>query len=272
MQISPAKKWCLTWNNYPEDWLDLIVPKFQSLKAKYGLRPEVGREGTPHIQGWVEFESKLRPMSLKLPEQIHWEKMKGSIDDSIAYCNKTETADGDYVTNVKPKRVCKFPEFNKWWQKEIVEIIKTEPDNRTIHWYWSSQKGIGKTTFCKWLCIEHNACLLCGKKNDIKNAVVTWKTDLGEYPELCVWNIPAELEGDFVSYTALEHIKDALFYSGKYKGGMVADPCPHVIVFANIPPNPRAMDPRRFVVKDINEAVATEEVFVPQGLFGQFLD
>ena len=39
-----------------------------------------------------------------------------------------------------------------------------------------------------------------------------------------------------MSIAALESIKDMFFYSGKYEGGMVCGPNPHVMVFANEPP------------------------------------
>ncbi len=145
-----------------------------------------------------------------------------------------------------------FPEFDKWWQLEIKTLLNSIPDDRSIHWYWSNQKGIGKTTFCKWCCRTWNVCLLDGKKGDVKNGVIQYKKNEGMYPEVCMWNIPADVEETFISYTALEQVKDALFYSGKFEGGMVADPCPHVIVFANAPPTLKNIDPKRFIIKCID--------------------
>ena len=39
-----------------------------------------------------------------------------------------------------------------------------------------------------------------------------------------------------ISYDGIEEIKDMMFYSGKYEGGMVVGKCPRFIVFANNPP------------------------------------
>lgn len=191
------------------------------------------------------------------PDKKEWYVQSSTGDQACwDYTAKEDTRVKDgWSCRVGMGRVIKWPEWNKWWQKEILEIITTEPDDRTIYWYWSTQKGLGKSTFCKYLVKAHMACLLDGKKNDIKNGALTYLKDRGFYPELCVWNIPAAVSEDkyAISYTALEQIKDALFYSGKYEGGAVAEPCPHVIVFANIEPNMGEIDPARFVIKSVNE-------------------
>lgn len=177
------------------------------------------------------------------------------------YTSKEDTrVEGGWSIRDGMPKIIQWPKFDKWWQKEILELINTEPDDRTIHWYWSTEKGVGKTTFCKYLVKQHGACLLDGKKADIKNGALTYLNDKGYYPNLCVWNIPAAVsEGTHISYQALEQIKDALFYSGKYEGGSVAEACPHVIVFANIAPDIGEIDPARFVIKSVNSRQVAPE-------------
>eukprot|EP00962_Isochrysis_galbana_P034701 scaffold11793_cov138-Isochrysis_galbana.AAC.1 len=46
--------------------------------------------GTPHIQGFVNFPDRLRPLSLGLPKEIHWEKQRGSKKQNMAYCGKDQ--------------------------------------------------------------------------------------------------------------------------------------------------------------------------------------
>jgi len=41
---------------------------------------------------------------------------------------------------------------------------------------------------------------------------------------------------DYLNYGALEQIKTGLIFSGKYEGTQLVFNCPHVIVFANAPP------------------------------------
>jgi hypothetical protein len=50
---------------------------------------EVGENGTPHLQGFMQFPERksLRQMK-KLCDKSHFEKTKGSIDQNYAYCTK----------------------------------------------------------------------------------------------------------------------------------------------------------------------------------------
>lgn len=87
-QVSPSKRWCLTLNNYTnEDLSSLrsIVPE----KCSYAIIcKEVGENGTPHLQGYIEFKNKGRPFNVFNNPRIHWEKSKGSREDNFNYCSK----------------------------------------------------------------------------------------------------------------------------------------------------------------------------------------
>ena len=250
-----AKRWPFTWNNYPENWLDQMAPGLSGTEWIVGY--EVGESGTPHLQGYVEFPVKVRPIGYKgFPKDIHWgdkdgKPCKGDRVQNVAYCSKDGKV--EQASTLKPPRVVRFPPMDKPWEIEVLQLIQQEPDNRTIYWYWSEAGNIGKTTFCKFLCIKHKACLLSGKGADVRNGALTWKKDFGQYPDLCVFPIPRSFNSDYLSYEALENVKDALFYSGKYEGGTVADPCPHVIVMSNFPPDENRMSLDRWIVKNIDE-------------------
>jgi hypothetical protein len=49
----------------------------------------------------------------------------------------------------------------------------------------------------------------------------------------------------------MENVKDGLFFSTKYESGMVRYNPPHVIVFANVPPDVTKMSADRWVIKEI---------------------
>jgi len=253
--------WSFTLNNWTNLEMDQMDQIFSLSTWPAAVGQEVGEGGTPHLQCWVDFGKRVRPVEMKEfgdLKRIHWgdaygrpQRVTGDVRSGPTYCAK----DGKckLYNGAKVRREVVFPEFTKWWQKHIMELIGENPDDRSIHWFYSTEKGVGKTTFAKYLVMKKGACMLDGKKNDVKNAVLTWMKEYGEYPELCVWNIPASLDADYISYTALEQVKDALFYSGKYEGGPVAGPCPHVIIFANVPPSGGDMDARRFVVHNVND-------------------
>ena len=173
-----------------------------------------------------------------MKKQFHWGDDKGmpcrgTRADNTKYIGK----DGDVhmFNGLRIPREVKLITPDKPWQKEILGIIDQEPDDRTIYWYWSEQGGVGKTSFAKYLVIKHGATLLSGKGADVRNGVLTYKQHTGEFPELCVYNIPREFNIDYLNGESLENIKDMCFYSGKYEGGSVCGPCPHLIIFANVP-------------------------------------
>lgn len=170
------------------------------------------------------------------------------------YCMKTE----NYVANYKTRRPIKLIEPTFPWEIEILEQIKEEPDDRTIHWYWSEEGCVGKTSFCKYLTVKHGATLLQGKGADIRNAVSTYFKTKGYHPELCVFPVPASFNYDFVNYDAIEQIKDMYFYSGKYEGGEVVGASPHVYIFANEPPNYEKLKPDRWHVVKIDASYGAE--------------
>ncbi len=50
---------------------------------------EVGDEGTPHLQGYVQFLRKLRLSGVRrLHAKAHWEVAKGSAKQNLEYCSK----------------------------------------------------------------------------------------------------------------------------------------------------------------------------------------
>ncbi len=60
---------------------------------------------------------------------------------------------------------------------------------------------------------------------------------------------------DYVSYQALEEIKDGIFFSGKYEGGMKIFNSPHVICFANFSPAEHKLSGDRWVVEEVSKNV-----------------
>lgn len=70
-QISPAIKWCFTLNNYTIENCSSIVLKVQR-SCKFAIvGKEIGEGGTPHLQGYVEFKTKVRPISVFNMKSIH---------------------------------------------------------------------------------------------------------------------------------------------------------------------------------------------------------
>ena len=61
-QISPSKHWCFTLNNYSMDDIKVLKNTDSSIVPRYVFQEEIGEEGTPHLQGYINFNKKVRPM------------------------------------------------------------------------------------------------------------------------------------------------------------------------------------------------------------------
>ncbi len=145
------------------------------------------------------------------------------------------------------------PELFYNWQKDIIKIINEDPDDRTVHWYWSSSGCVGKTSFCKYLVVKEDFIVLGGKACDVRNGVCEYaKANDGETPDRIVINIPRSYASEYVSYEAFENLKDMLFYSGKYEGGMICGNPPHLFIFANFKPDLEKMSADRWKIQCID--------------------
>lgn len=229
-QISCAIHWCFTLNNWTDDDLkgiSSIVPE----KCKSCLiGSEIGESGTPHLQGYIEFKTKARPKSVFSNEKIHWEKYKGTKKQNIAYCSK----DGNTVYSYGMPKPIKIITNLYAWQKDIENLIFTEPDDRTVYWYYDKTGNIGKSAFIKYCAIKHKSLFCCGgKMSDIMNLV--FNQDMNECTSV-LFDIPRANEG-FVSYTALESIKNGMVCNTKYETGVKIFNPPHLICFANFKPS-----------------------------------
>lgn len=253
-QISPSVKWMFTLNNWKEEDRSEII-RLIELHCKVAVfGEEVGKSGTKHLQGYVEFKDKKRPKSVfNFTENIHWDKPRGSNTraECAKYCNK---GDKVYQLGIKlPEKVKVITEDMLFdWQIAIIDLINGPIDDRKIYWYWSEEGNVGKTSFCKYLVVKYGGIPLAGKSSDVKNGVCAYmEANHNCTPKLVLYPIPRCTDESEVNYDALENIKDMFFYSGKYKGGIVCGNSPHLFVFANMEPMLHKMSKDRWIVVEI---------------------
>lgn len=241
--INEAKRWCFTWNNY-DDKSEGELQLCLTAPRKWIYAFECGKLGTKHIQGYIEFEKKLRPSTLGLSKKIHWEVAKGQRQANLEYCSK----EGDYRTNliVLYKPVCIREDQLYDWQKRYYEIFKKIPNNRHIHWIWDENGNTGKSEFCKFLHDKLGATLLDGKKTDMLYGAA-------EYPANIYTIDCSRMQEEFISYESIEKIKNGYWFAGKYESKAVRIGVPHVVVFANFEPCYSALSKDRWQVFDINK-------------------
>ncbi len=249
-QISPALKWCLTLHHYTEMEISSIKQDIRET-CRFGiLAKEFGKSGdTPHIQGYIEFKTKKRPKSVFMNQTIHWEKAKGTKEQNVSYCKKEKgeiwVYPEEYTINIELYE----------WQKDLKILLDSIPDDRSIYWVWETRGRTGKTTFQKWVYLNYdNVVVLSGKCEDMKNGIVQYELKNSCLPKIVLVNIP-RVNNNHVSISGLEQIKDMFFFCGKYEGGMICGANPHVIVFANEPPDETKMSEDRWKIRCIGEGL-----------------
>lgn len=250
-QISPAKHWCFTLNNYTDSDINEISSNIHI--SKYIFQEEKGQNGTPHLQGYIEFMSKIRPKEM-FNDKIHWEKTK-DIKASIKYCQKEDTRVGKiYTKDIKIEENLKLLNLSELyeWQSDIVSKCLEEPDDRTINVIVDIKGNKGKTKLCKLLCARYEAICVSGKSADIKYAIVKYKEDKGVYPKIVLIDVP-RCNKDYINYEAIEKVKDGLFFCGKYESCQVIMNCPHLFVFTNEYPDVSKMSVDRWNIIDLDE-------------------
>lgn len=251
-RIPPSIHWVFTFNNYSKtDWS--LMKAIISVGSKVCIcQEEIGESGTPHLQGYIHFKKKIRPKNM-FDKRIHWEKARSKIQ-SMAYCQKDDTRrgsryifrDGKWTETKMLKIISELLE----WQKKIIKLIDSEPDDRSINWYWEPKGGVGKTALCKYICHKYDALICSGKCSDMKYGIINYIKTKGYPPKVVIFDVP-RYAYDYISYGGMEEIKNGLFFSPKYESEMCLFNCPHVIVFANQEPEKYNMSLDRWRIEEI---------------------
>jgi len=248
-----ARRWCFTLNNYSTDD-DKKLEKYLTHKSKrFIYQAEKGAEGTPHLQGVFELTnaSSFKALKKQLGDKLHLEKCN-NWNASVKYCQKTEgrLQEPKYKGFRKPLKLIKDL---RQWQQDVINNINFSND-RSINWYYDEEGCKGKTQLAKYICNSRNAIYVSGKGNDIKYAITSYileeETRADEL--ICIFHYTRSVE-HFVSYSALEEIKDGIWFNTKYEAKMMMINSPHVIVFANFEPEIEKLSKDRWIVTDLNE-------------------
>jgi len=245
---------CFTWNNYNDtDDINILIEWLTEKKAKYVFQEETGANGTKHLQGYFETKNAIRFDTLKkFNKNIHWEKCRDK-KKSIAYCQKSESRTGKvYIHGLKKIVEIKDPLKGKElyeWQKNILDLIKTEPDERKIYWYWEADGNKGKSSLVKHILLNYNAICVDGKGNDILHGVASWIEE-NDSIDIVLIDLARTREG-YVSYEAIEKIKNGFFFSGKYESKQIIFNIPHLIIMANFQPDRTKLSLDRWLIENI---------------------
>lgn len=244
-QISPSVHWIFTLNNPTEEEKKLFKLCQRWIK-RYIFQLEKGEKcGTLHLQGYVEFIEKVRPLSIVPSTRIKWMKClirgrKNNYADAIAYCQKQSTkVAGPWFYGIAPMRldtVCNDTNLTKWMKDLVYKLDKT-PDDRTVRWWWSEKGGFGKSQFAKYLFNKYNGIMIGDRACDMAQAIRGWaEENKGQCPWLCIIDL-ARHQGNKIDWSGIEQVKNGSIFSPKFKSIGVRSASPHVVIFSNSPPD-----------------------------------
>jgi len=213
---------------------------------------EKGESGYLHYQITMTLKVKQRLSWLKnhFCKIAHCEVVE-NINAAFEYAQKDDSRIEGPFYWPEPVKKCKDPLEGKTyypWQQEIIDIIKTEPDDRTIHWYWEETGKVGKSHFVKHIVLTHdNAHFVNGKKTDIYYA-------LEDNIKILLIDIPRPMSNHIGHlYTVLEEVKNGLIFSGKFKSKTKCFDPPHIFVFANVPPDTHQLSEDKWNIRYIGK-------------------
>lgn len=260
-----SRNWAFTVNN-PKNGIDTKIIKFvEKYNGLYVIGHEVGKKGTPHLQGYCSFENAISFNSLKsLMPTAHIEKAHANAATNYGYCTK----DGNFKTNIVLAEIISLREklLNQYenvvwkpWQKRIIKILKKDPDSRSIYWVHDSVGNSGKSFLCKYLFLKYNCIIADGKKDNVFNQLNIWMSNhKDESPHMILLDCPRH-SFDYINYGMLEMLKNGLVYSGKYEGGVCCFEHPHVVVFANSMPDLKKWSVDRLHLIDLDDGLEARD-------------
>lgn len=270
--ISPesvrSRKFVFTLNNYKSDDIRHIITILDEKDCKYIFGEEVApTTGTKHLQGYIEFKNQKKYSEIinyciktscpevKAPtpfKTAYLKTAKGTLEQNYNYCTK----EGTFHTNIelKPKldilQECDFYP----WQKEMKELLSGKPDKRTVYWINDPEGCNGKTQFLKHMVYFHEALFTCGgKRNDIINLVFNNKEIMTGKRAMLIWNLPRDIKSEFISYEAIEMVKDGLISNNKFECGSFICNAPHLLIMGNCLPLFHKLTSDRWVVFTIKD-------------------
>jgi len=305
-----GKRWCFTIHCNGMDGVTAQVLLDAMEAPEWGVYGGGQVERAPttgalHLQGFCVFPTNKRLSALKqLHNTAHWELMRGTLEQSEAYCSKVDTREPgthprnwgdrpvtvgqgrrtDLATAVEalraatgglgerlraaaaaaPEAYVKFhrglealakveapvPVYNwpapRVWQFALLEALAAPADDRHIMWFTDVQGAAGKSTFVRKYLSDHpaGAIVLHGKLADMAHAY---------NGERVVFFDVSRTQAEHMDhlYSFAESLKNGVFFSGKYEGGMKTFPAPHVVFFANQDPEMNKWSADRLVYKKL---------------------
>lgn len=293
-QMSRAKHWCFTLNNYTQEHVDRIIDNASSFDYII-FGKEVGDSGTPHLQGFVSFPNRVRrAVCVEKLGQAHFTVAR-NIDNSIQYCKK----DGDFVEiGVKPNGpgsrsdlenfklavasgnldmkklrndfseiVAKYPKFchdfvQDHMPKKAVEFFPLRPWQQAMYDTLKRDPDPRVILFvvdpvgnAGKSWFAHYYCYL----HDNAQVLLPGKKADMSYAldpliRVLFVDAPRSKQGDFIQYDFLEDVKNGYVFCSKYESRVKQMSPCHVVVLMNEDPDLNKLSRDRYVIRRVENS------------------
>lgn len=129
------RHYVFTWNNYPDDYLGILQTFFISRCTYLLFAPEVGEQGTPHLQGYFYFKNQMSMSAVnkKFDNKLFLATPHGDIDQQVAYIIGPYTKDDKH----KPFN----PDAVEWGVRPMSQKRKGEAGRAAIKARWKLAKA-----------------------------------------------------------------------------------------------------------------------------------
>jgi len=134
------------------------------------------------------------------------------------------------------------------WQLALDQKLNQQPD-RSVIWMYETTGNVGKTWMSSYLRITRSAVVLqIAKKADLAHIISKNISDV------YIFDLARSSEEGSVSvvYELMEQLKNGYIISGKYDSKSFSFAQPHVVVFANYPPDRSKLSADRWDVTNIS--------------------
>ena len=237
-----CRRWHIVIWNYTEELLETI--DYWCKGKDYIIGKEICDEtGKKHIHWYFEKKCSVKRSTIenvcKGFEGKYCKALKTK-QSNIIYCSKnglfinkfTSSPIKSPAIDLKQEVLDRRYKNVVWkkWQRDVLDIIESEPDDRTIHWILDRGGNQGKTFLTNYIFYHYDCIVSNENKENITKKVIKWIEKNNKHPKIIIFDIPKNNTNN-LNYTAIEKIKDGCIYSDDKKKYLFHHP--HVIIFTN---------------------------------------
>lgn len=152
-----------------------------------------------------------------------------------------------FLWDIRPRVAPKYELEDPYtWQRALkaeLDEPRNQRDGRKLPWLWNADGNVGMSTFCRWLTQgnEENVLTLQqgGRMGDVAHTIAHHVSTYGHGPKIILVDLGRAVARRNI-YATLENMLNGAMFSSKYESRSVFFEKPHVVCFANWPPETSA--------------------------------